>query len=169
MLEGIAENGADLLPILGGEDLTVDSKGRILVGKKLRDALGDTFALAQYSSHSLMAFPHKVWTQVIREVRSAPLLNPGRATIQRLFLGMSEDDVTFDRQGRFVIPNRLRTAVNFDDKTPLTLIGADCWVEIWDRAAWRDLNNDPDAYLVKDRRMASLDENWKRMRTGGAA
>src|SRR5438045_9662631 len=89
-----------LKPLIGTDDATVDDKGRILVGKKKRERLGEPFAMAVGEVGCLVAYPEAVWHQKVGEILRIDSLNQGRQQYSRMFLGYADDELKFDQQGR---------------------------------------------------------------------
>lgn len=129
----------------------MDDKGRVLVSKKKRDRLGDDFTLVHGKVGCLIAYPKKVWTQLLSEIFAVETLNPAREEYTRLLLGSAEDALKFDNTGRFVVPLKLRQAGKLKDK--ILLIGCGDRVEIWAINEWEKFNEFPKEY-GKDRRAA---------------
>jgi DNA-binding transcriptional regulator/RsmH inhibitor MraZ len=60
----MAEEATTVLkPLIGTDEATIDDKGRILVGKKKRERLGEPFAIAVGEVGCLVAYPEPVWQQ----------------------------------------------------------------------------------------------------------
>lgn len=118
-----------LKPLLGSEDATIDGKGRILIGKKNRERLGDGFAICQGDNGCLWAVPGAAWEAFLREVYSASPTSQGKQDYTRLVLSTADDDLKFDDQGRVVVPRRLRDLAKFDKD--VVLLGCGDRLEIW--------------------------------------
>lgn len=146
-------------PLIGSEEANMDDKGRILFSKKKRDRLGDDFTLVLGKPSCLVAYPKKVWDQLLSEIFAVGTMNPAREEYTRLVLATAEDDLKFDSQGRVVIPHKMRTAANLEDK--VLLIGCGDRVEIWSKPEWDEFNRYPTEYK-KDRRSA-IEAAYNRM------
>lgn len=138
-------------PLIGTDEATVDEKGRLLVSKKKRERLGDAFVLSYGAVGCLVAYPAAVWEQKLAEIFAADSNNAGREQYSRLILGMADDELKFDTQGRVVIPLKLRDMARIKDK--VVLIGCGDRLEIWALPEWEMFNRMPDAY-GKERRDA---------------
>src|SRR5271166_5780519 len=86
--------------LTGTDEATIDDKGRILVGKKKRERLGDTFALAIGQTGCLIAYPQNVWDTIVHEIFRHESINAGTEQYTRFVLAEAEDDIKFDQQGR---------------------------------------------------------------------
>ncbi len=135
-------------PLIGTETANVDDKGRILVSKKKRERLGESFALV-LGKGCLIMYPEQVWNQLMSEIFSVPTMNPAREQYTRLVLGVAEDDLKFDGQGRMVIPKEMRETAKLKDK--VLLIGCGDRVEIWAEGEWEKFQEFPVEYQQKRR------------------
>lgn len=135
----------DFKPLIGTETATIDDKGRVLISKKKRDRLGESCALV-LGKGCLILYPTPVWKQLIAEIFAVPTLNPAREAYTRLVLGMAEDDLRCDPQGRMVIPKELRERARIRDKESVLLIGCGDRIEIWAEREWEFFQRSPDDY-----------------------
>lgn len=131
-------------PLIGTEEATIDEKGRILVGKKKRERLGDGFAIIFGTRGCLAAYPVGVWERMLEEILQYDSINAGREQYTRLVLGTAEDDLKFDAQGRVVVPQKMREAAKLKDK--VLLVGCLDRVEIWAREEYELFQQDPESY-----------------------
>ncbi len=136
-------------PLIGEEESTVDDKGRILVSKKKRDRLGEEFAMSLGDNGCLIAYPMFAWERMCREIDAAKAINMGRQQYASLLMGTAEDELTFDKQGRFVIPAKLRVHASIGAK--VVLVGAYDRVEIWASEERVKYLNDMDGYGAERR------------------
>ncbi|MGI8923990.1 MAG: division/cell wall cluster transcriptional repressor MraZ [Fimbriimonadales bacterium] len=121
-------------PLVGTEEATVDDKGRIRLSVKKQDRLGEKFALFHDPVGCILALPRKVWRQKLHEILSQPASLFDRDIETRDVGSMSEDDISADGQGRFVIPQRMRDDLKLTPKSPVMIVGAIDRVEIWPKA-----------------------------------
>lgn len=138
-------------PLLGTDDATVDDKGRVLVGKKKRERLGDDFAVAIGPTGCLCAYPRWHWDHMVRQMLSHDPMNLGRERFSRLMLETADDELHFDAQGRFVVPSNLRSLCGITGK--VVLIGAGDRMEIWSAEEHAKFRTD-EANYAKERREA---------------
>lgn len=141
----------DFKPLTGTDEATIDEKGRILVGKKKRDRLGESFAIALGPSGCLEAYPEQVWRRKLEDMLQHDTTNLGREQYTRLILGSADDEQRFDSQGRFVVPQKLRDLAKLTDK--VQLVGCGDRLEIWAKNELERFEKDPEGY-GKDRRQA---------------
>lgn len=148
-----------LQPLIGTEEATIDEKGRVLFSKKKRERLGESFAVVLGKVGGVTVYPGPVWEQLFDEVFSVSTMNPAREAYTRLVLGTAEDEISFDGQGRLVIPKRLREAGKLSGE--LLLIGCGDRIEIWAKAEWEKFEEFGDAYNKERRRM--IQESYDQM------
>lgn len=146
-------------PLIGTDEATVDDKGRILIGKKKRERLGEPFAMAVGEVGCLVAYPEKVWQRTVKEIMDRDTLNNGRSQYSRLLLGNSDDELKFDQQGRVVVPQKLRDAAKLTDK--VMLVGCGDRLEIWAKDEYERYLEDPEGYGAK--RRESFERAYGRM------
>lgn len=130
--------GPDFKPILGTEEATIDAKGRILVAKKRRERLGDGFAITIGKHGCLVAYPAPAWRKMVAKYLEDESLNPELDGVTRDFLGSADDDLSFDPQGRVVIPSKIRDHAKL--KTKVTIVGVGDRMEIWAKEEYDSYN-----------------------------
>jgi len=148
----VSENavlGSKLKPLLGTDEATIDSKGRILVSKKKRDRLGDSFALCLGDNGCLYAYPGEQWEAILEEIFSCDPTNPGRQTYTRMVLGTADDEMRFDDQGRVVVPQKFREMAHLTKE--VILIGCGDRLEIWGKEEYDKFVQYGDSYCQERR------------------
>ena len=130
--------------LVGTDEATIDDKGRLLVGKKKRERLGVGFVISLGDTGCLVAYPAETWEQMVTEILSNSSINQGRQQYARLVVGSAEDELNFDRQGRIVIPIKLREAAKLRGK--VVLVGLLDRMEIWAKEEYESFHADPDGY-----------------------
>ena len=130
--------------LFGNDEATIDEKGRVLVGKKRRDRLGEEFVVTLGDNGCIYAYPNDVWESIVDDVLSYDPTNQGRQQYTRLVLGWAEDEIKFDQQGRVVVPRKLRAEANLKDK--IVLVGCGDRMEIWAEDEYEKYKVNPWAY-----------------------
>jgi len=136
--------------LTGTDEATIDDKGRILVGKKKRERLGESFVLSIGQTGCLIAYPESVWASVVEDIFRHESINAGTEEYTRYILADAEDDIKFDGQGRFVVPQRMRNAANLKDK--VVLLGCGNRMEIWAKQEYEAFRTHPDTYGLERRK-----------------
>jgi len=142
---------SDFKPLIGTDEATLDEKGRLMLGRKKRERLGETFALVHGPKGCLVAYPAEIWKRLTHFVLSVDPLNEGREDYSSLILAAAEDDLRFDAQGRVVVPQWLRERARIKDK--VVLIGAGDHLQIWAKSEYEAYLSDKDGY-ERERREA---------------
>jgi len=135
--------------IIGTDEAAVDDKGRVLIGKKKRERLGESFVIAVGSIGCLVAYPKPIWDERVNEMLSYNPNNVGREHFTRLTLGMADDEMKSDAQGRVVIPQKLREIARIKDR--VLLIGCGDRLELWAASEWEIFNRMPESYGIERR------------------
>jgi MraZ protein len=151
----------DFQPLLGTDEATIDEKGRILFSKKKRERLGEHFTIALGSVGCLVAYPKSVWNSLVRNILSHDAINQGREHYTRLVLGLADDELKFDAQGRVVVPQKLRDLSQIKEKGQVLLVGCGDRVEIWSKDEYDKYQEYPDTYGQK--RREALERAYRQM------
>ncbi len=126
---------------------SVDDKGRLAVPARFRAQLDDGAFVSRWIDACLAIFPRRDWDELAEKVRALPLADAGARTFSRfLFAGAFEVDL--DRQGRIVVPARLRDWAKLENEA--VVVGSRDHLEIWAPARWdvyRAEMESPDALL----------------------
>ncbi len=114
---------------LGSYLYQVDEKGRVTLPAAFRRG-GDTqsFVLIQAQPDALTLYPAETWGEVQERLRSLARSAP-RSRHQLLSLTANAIEVVPDKQGRILIPDRLRDRVGIQDEAQM--VGAIDKIEIW--------------------------------------
>ena len=126
---------------IGEYQHTIDSKGRVIMTVKFREALGSKFVLTKGLDSCLFVYPNEEWINFEKKLRSLPLTSrDARAFIRFFFAGACECEL--DKQGRILIPGNLREYAGLEKD--LVIIGVSTRVEIWSKDKWDEYNNTSD-------------------------
>lgn len=108
----------------------LDPKGRVSLPASFRRGReSESFVLIQTQPEALSLYPDEGWEEVQTELREVAKRQPHlRNQVLRVTAGAVE--VVPDKQGRILIPERLRTAVGLE--TEALVVGAINHVEIWE-------------------------------------
>lgn len=136
--------GTSLRPLVGEHPTTVDDKFRLLFPQAFRDRLGEKFAMVLSEYGCIVAMPLAEFDKKWGEIQEAAALNPARRRYSREFMRYAADDLSFDKQGRVVIPTYLRGKGNLTKN--VLLVGAGDVVEVWDPAEFDKYLEDEDGY-----------------------
>ena len=122
--------------LLGEHDHTLDDKNRLTLPAKLREQLGEEIVVTRGLDGCLAVYARDEFETLRARVKGLDALARETRTLQRYFFGNAAAG-ELDKQGRMVIPAKLleRTGIGRE----VTVAGVDDHLEIWDRAAWREL------------------------------
>lgn len=112
---------------------SIDTKGRVIVPAKFREALGEEFVITQGLDGCLFVFPNDEWTKFEEKLKTLPMANKDARKFVRFFLAGAAL-VEVDKQGRILIPPVLRTFAGLEKD--VAVVGVGNRVEIWDKARW---------------------------------
>ena len=116
----------------GSSALTLDSKGRINVPTRHRDALTTQaegrLTITRHPDGCLLVYPRPEWEKKREQIAAFPM--QARA-LQRLLLGNAQD-VEIDSAGRVLIAPELRQAATLS--RDVMMLGMGGHFEIWDAA-----------------------------------
>lgn len=125
--------------LIGEYEHSLDAKGRLIMPAKLRQDMGEKFIVTKGLDGCLFAFSQKEWENFETKLKTLPLSDKNARNFVRFFLsGATECEI--DKQGRFLIPNNLRTAANLEKES--IIIGVGTRLEIWNKATWEKCDED---------------------------
>ncbi|MGQ5522208.1 division/cell wall cluster transcriptional repressor MraZ [Chitinimonas sp. PSY-7] len=118
--------------------LNLDSKGRLAIPAKHRDALlqgcGGRLTVTVDPSQCLLIYPQPAWEPVREKLNNLPAFNPQARALQRLILGHAEE-VELDSAGRILVSPALRAFAGLD--RAVALVGLGSKFELWDETKWQ--------------------------------
>ena len=123
--------------LYGGYQHNIDKKGRLAIPSKLREQLGESFMICRgiYGKRCLCVYSNDNWNNLVSAIGSLP---NAKASVVKRFLYDGAFEVSFDTQGRILIPSALREYANLDIEAHI--IGMDTNLEIWNKDLWDEEN-----------------------------
>lgn len=123
---------------IGEYEHSVDAKGRVIMPAKLREDIGEKFIITKGLDGCLFAYSKIEWSNFEEKLKTLPLTNKNARDFVRFFLsGAVECEI--DKQGRFLIPNNLRTYATLEKE--INIIGVGTRIEIWNRESWKQYSS----------------------------
>ncbi len=118
--------------LMGEYNFSIDEKGRLNFPAKYRDRMGEEFTVAYWLDNSLVAFPQDRF-----EAIAESLVGKGfsKARDAQLYLFTSAAPVQPDKQGRILLPQKLRDYAKLEKE--VTILGVGDHAEIWNTSAWK--------------------------------
>ena len=119
--------------LIGEYNHSLDAKNRLIMPAKLREDMGETFIITTGLDGCLFGFSMQEWQKFEDKLKALPITNKNARNFVRFFLsGATECEL--DKQGRFLIPNKLKEVASLDKD--VYIIGAGTRIEIWDKLKW---------------------------------
>lgn len=139
---------------LGQFTHSIDTKGRITVPVRFRQALSEGAVVTQGFERNLMVYTTENFSTLARSARNLTTTNPEARAIRRVIFG-GATDVDVDSQGRILIPAFLREYAQLEDEA--ALVGAGEYFEIWNTNFWQKELEDVTDPEVNAQRFSAFD------------
>jgi len=118
---------------LGEYHHQLDDKGRLAIPVKFRGDLAKGAVVTRGLDSSLFLLPLEEWGKLAAQLSSLPLGQANSRAFARLMLAGAMD-VKLDKQGRFIVPEYLRSYAGLQKK--LVVVGVSTRIELWDEDTW---------------------------------
>lgn len=155
-LTAAAESGAkgsdpgfasDAASFCGTYEHGLDSKGRLIMPADFREQLGPHFQIFRSMDRCLYVASSGEWDRIRRVMNAIPdISNPAVRRVKRFLFGNSYA-CDADRQGRFLIPEKLRNYAGLADS--VTIVGVGSRIELWNTDVW-NANDGRDDYSADE-------------------
>ncbi len=119
--------------LLGEYTHTLDTKGRIAIPAKFRSKLEPGAIITRGLDRCLFMFGTKEWERLVEKLVALPLAQANSRAFVRLMLA-GATDVTFDTQGRVLVPDYLRHYAQL--KRNVVVAGLYNRIELWASDLW---------------------------------
>lgn len=127
---------AQTLMFLGEFNHSLDSKGRLTIPAKFRNALADGLVVTRNpADQCILVFPRAAWEVLADKVSALPLTDARSAAFRRAFFSAAED-LEPDGQGRILLSQRLRTYANIE--ADVVIAGQNKFLELWAPGLWEE-------------------------------
>jgi MraZ protein len=114
---------------------TIDDGGRLTIPARFRADLAEGLVVTRGLDRCLAIYPLEEWTELADKVSALPLTDRHARAFRRLVFA-SASDASLDRQGRLLIPPRLREYADLDSEVVVT--GLNTYIEVWHPDAWSE-------------------------------
>lgn len=121
--------------MFGRYDHGVDEKGRIFLPSKFRAELGDAFYVTIGLDRCLTVYTEASWQKILDKFNEMPLSQ----SVKMRFLFANAAKCEPDKQGRFFLPQELRSYAGISEN--VTMIGMGTRAEIWDKDSYQKLED----------------------------
>ncbi|MEW6314102.1 MAG: division/cell wall cluster transcriptional repressor MraZ [Pseudomonadota bacterium] len=123
----------------GVTQLNLDSKGRLAVPSRYREALAlrcnNRLVITADPSACLLVYPQCDWEPIQQKLMSLSSFNAKVRSWQRLLVGHAED-VEMDGAGRILVSPPLREFAHLDKR--VVMVGQGNKFELWDEDRWNE-------------------------------
>ncbi len=113
---------------LGESDHTLDSKGRLIIPSRFREALGEKVYITRSLDHCLCIYDTAAWEDFSSRLSALPVNDPEERRLVRYLMG-GAFELEVDKQGRILIPAKLRES--FGIQKEVVLAGVGSRIELW--------------------------------------
>jgi len=111
----------------------LDGKGRLTIPAKFRGDLDTALVVTRGIDRCLAVFPIPEWEKLAEQVSELPLTDRQARAFRRLLFA-NASNVSPDKQGRILIPPRLRKYAHLDGE--VVVAGINTYIELWNPEAW---------------------------------
>ncbi len=118
---------------------TIDAKGRLIIPSKFRELLGEEFVVSRGMDGCLFVYTNEDWIAFEQKVRELPMINKEARWFSRFFLAGAAQ-VELDKQGRILLPVKLREFAELDKD--VVLVGVGSRIEIWSKDKWDTMSEE---------------------------
>lgn len=119
--------------LIGSFNHTIDAKGRLFIPAKWREDLGSVFIVTKGFGKCLFGMSLAQWMVLSEKLAALPMTDDDAQDFVR-YLSSWATDCDLDKQGRILIPPKLREEAGLEKDT--TLIGVTNRIEIWNTENW---------------------------------
>jgi MraZ protein len=124
--------------LIGEFESKVTDKNRIALPKKIREELGEKLIIMQGYEGCMILVNEEKFIALTKEITEGKFINDAVRDTTRFLVG-SAHEITLDKQGRFILPQSLKSFSKVSEE--VTFLGLIRWVEVWDKAAWLERKN----------------------------
>jgi MraZ protein len=118
---------------LGEFEHSLDDKGRVAIPSRFRETLGEVVYITRGFERCLMGFTADRWQKLSEDFEKLPLSQSDARQLRR-FLFSNAADSPIDKQGRILIPPKLREYAGLSDQA--IFAGNNTYFEVWSSEGW---------------------------------
>lgn len=120
----------------GSHIYTMDPKGRVMLPRAFREALGRPFIVTRAPGPYLLVFSRPTWERIIHRLQTGDGTDGEASVLLRIYLGCACECVTDASTGRFLVPPPLREHAGLRPGREAVVSGLNSMVEVWSKAQW---------------------------------
>lgn len=121
--------------LTGEFDHALDAAGRVAIPARLRDAFRGEIRLVHLFEPCINVYTEEGWQRISQRLQGLDTFRTGARALGRQLWSRAHP-VEPDRQGRVLIPQKLRDAANLAVNQPVTVLGVDDHLELWNPDLW---------------------------------
>ena len=134
---------------LGQYFYTLDSKGRLIIPSRYREHLQGEVVVTRGLDRCITVYPISVWEEIAQKVTALPITDRRGRALRRIFFS-DANKIELDRQGRILLPDRLREFAGLTTTTEVAIVGLDRFIELWKPEAWQQLSDKQSEFEAED-------------------
>lgn len=119
--------------LLGEYEHSIDDRGRLAVPARFRDEFKAGVILARGFDRCLLVYSIEEWRKVADRLADLPVTQSTVRRVNRTTFS-SAFKLDLDRQGRILLPGRLREYAQLNDD--VVIVGMYRYLEIWSKTLW---------------------------------
>jgi len=124
--------------LIGEFETKVTDKNRIALPKKFRSELGKNLIVMQGYEGCMILVDEEKFLALTKEISDGRFVNDAVRDTTRFLIG-SAHEIDLDKQGRFILPQSLKSFSNIDKD--VVFLGLMRWIEIWNKDKWLERKN----------------------------
>jgi MraZ protein len=117
----------------GTYDHKVDTQGRVSIPSRFRELLRPGIVLTQGYDRCMLIYTQQQWQSASQNVSSRPMTQSRGRLLRRMIFATAYED-TLDKQGRVLLPTRLRTYAGIEEQVVFAGVGSA--LELWSLNEW---------------------------------
>jgi MraZ protein len=121
--------------LLGQYSFTLDIKGRLTMPSRFREELPDKLIITKGFDQCVAVYPIQVWRTLTQKISELPLTDYRGRELRRLLFSEAVD-FELDKQGRMLIPDRLREFAGLELSSEVLIVGLETIIELWNPQTW---------------------------------
>jgi MraZ protein len=114
---------------------TTDDGGRLTIPAKYRRGLENGLVITRWLDRCLVLYPMEEWERLAERVSALPSADEHARALRRLVFA-NASDVALDKQGRVLIPPRLRKYAGLNGE--VLIAGLNTFIELWNPDIWTE-------------------------------
>jgi MraZ protein len=118
---------------LGEYRHTLDEKGRVTLPAKYRPQFSSGLVMTTGSDRCILVYASEEFGRLADQVNALPLMDREASTLRRQIF-VNAFDAALDKQGRVIVPEKLREYAGI--ATDVVVTGVGKFVEVWSPEEW---------------------------------